>query len=134
PHAAYGAVLAEDFVSERAGGIGTPEGPPLQAEGSSWLDRFEVEHDNLRAALDGRIENGEAAWGLRLGAALFHFWEEREHFTEGRERLARLLRLPGAEARTRARARVLFAAGVLAGDLESANAFHEEAREISREV
>ncbi len=133
-HAAYSVVLAEDFVSERAGGIGTPHGSLLDSEGTGWLDRFEAEHDNLRTALDWLIENGEAEWGLRLGAALFHFWEERERFTEGRERLGKLLSLPNAKARTRLRARALFAAGVLAGDLESARDFHEEGREISREL
>jgi len=133
-HAAYCVVLAEDLVSERAGGMGGSQGPPLNLEGSGWLDRFEVEHDNLLAALDWLIENGQAEWGLRLGAALFHFWEEREHFTEGRERLTRLLNLPGAEARTRIRARALFAAGVLAGELESADRFHAESRDISREL
>jgi predicted ATPase len=133
-HAAYCVVLAEDVVSERAGGIGAPQGPPLNSQSSGWLDQFEVEHDNLRAALDWLIENGQAEWGLRLGAALFHFWEEREHFAEGRERLARLLALPGAEARTRIRARALFAAGVLAGDGEDSETFHTEAREISQEL
>ena len=133
-HAAYFLVLAEDVASERAGGIGTAQGPPLNLEGSAWLDRFEVEHDNLRAALGWLIASGEAEWGLRLGAAMFHFWEEREHFTEGRDRLAQLLALLGARRRTRLRARALFAAGVLAGDVESAKAFHEEGRDISREL
>src|SRR5207245_4869872 len=103
-------------------------------EGSGWLDQFEVEHDNLRAALDWLIESGEADWGLRLGAALFQFWEEREYLAEGRERLGQLLSLPGAAPRTRLRARALFAAGVLTSDPAAARRLHPEALEIGREL
>ena len=35
-----------------------------------WLDRLEIEHDNLRTGLAWCIERGEAEVGLRLGAAL----------------------------------------------------------------
>ncbi|MGH9602710.1 MAG: tetratricopeptide repeat protein, partial [Terriglobales bacterium] len=76
-------------------------------------------------------------WGLRLGAALFRFWEAREHFTEGRDRLTRLLQLPGAAARTKERARALFSAGVLAGiqgDFVAGEPFTRESLEIAREL
>ena len=33
-----------------------------------WLDRFELEHDNFRMALDYLIKTGDADWGLRLGS------------------------------------------------------------------
>ena len=85
-HAAYYLVLAEEGALEAAA---HPE----------WLDRFEVEHDNFRAALEYLIKTGDADWGLRLGTALFHFWESREYLTEGRNRIARLLALEGASAR-----------------------------------
>jgi tetratricopeptide (TPR) repeat protein len=48
--------------------------------------------------------------------ALFRFWEMREHLSEGRDRLGKLLRLKGASAPSNARLRALFAAGVLAGE------------------
>ncbi len=102
-HAAYYLVLAEEGA----------EDPAAQPE---WLDRFEVEHDNFRRALDYLIKTGDADWGLRLAAALFRFWETREHLTEGRETIARLLSLEGAAAHPKLRARVLFAAAVLAGE------------------
>ena len=79
-HAAYYLVLAEEGALEAAA---HPE----------WLDRFEIEHDNFRAALEYLIKIGDADWGLRLGTALFHFWETREYLTEGRDRIARLLAL-----------------------------------------
>jgi hypothetical protein len=100
-HAAYYLVLAEEGAEDMAA---HPE----------WLDRFEVEHDNFRLALDYLIKTGDAEWGLRLGAALFRFWETREYLTEGRDAIARLLALEGAAARPKLRARLLFAAGVLA--------------------
>ena len=102
-HAAYYLVLAEEGAEDV---VAHPE----------WLDRFEIEHDNFRTALDHLIGTGDAEWGLRLGAALFRFWETREHLTEGRDSITRLLALEGTAARPKLRARLLFAAAVLAGD------------------
>jgi tetratricopeptide (TPR) repeat protein len=102
-HAAYYLVLAEEGSQETAA---HPE----------WLDRFEVEHDNFRMALDYLVKTGNADWGLRLGAALFGFWEAREYLSEGRDAIARLLRLEGAAARPKLRARLVFAGGVLASE------------------
>jgi tetratricopeptide (TPR) repeat protein len=102
-HAAYFLVLAEEGAQELAAH-------------SEWLDRLEAEHDNFRAAFDYLIRAGEADWGLRLGAALFQFWETREYFSEGRDTIARLLALEGAAALPKLRVRVLFAAAVLAGE------------------
>ncbi len=93
-HAAYYLVLAEEGAEDV---VAHPE----------WLDRFEIEHDNFRLALDYLIKTGDAEWGLRLGAALFRFWETREHLTEGRDAIARLLALEGAAARPKLRARLL---------------------------
>ena len=102
-HAAYYLVLAEEGAEDA---VVHPE----------WLDRFDLEHDNFRMALDYLIKTGDADWGLRLGAALFHYWETREHLTEGRDAIAKLLALEGAAARPKLRARLLFAAAILAGD------------------
>jgi predicted ATPase len=120
-HAAYYLVLAEEG-SEDA--VAHPE----------WFDRFEVEHDNFRLALDHLIKTGDAAWGLRLGVALFRFWETREHLTEGRDAIGRLLALPGSQERPKLRARLLFAAAVLAavqGDYRSAQRLFEESLDAS---
>jgi predicted ATPase/serine/threonine protein kinase len=125
-HAAYCLVLAEEEAAEQSG-----------AEGTEWLEHFGLEHDNFLAGLDWLIETGDADWGLRLGTALFRFWETREYLAEGRGRLGKLLKLPGAAAPTKARARALFAAGVLAaeqGDYVSADALLRESLDISREL
>ncbi len=80
----------------------------------AWLIRCDIDHDNMRAAIQYLLAAGEAEWGLRLGSALFSFWEAREHLTEGLEALAALLAMPGSEAPTALRARALFSAAVLA--------------------
>lgn len=102
----------------------------------TWLDRLEVEHDNLRAALQWAEESGEAEIGLRLAGALCQFWLIRGHLREGQERLARLLGLAGASPRTAARAKALMRAGHLADNLSdyaAAHAFFEESLTIRRE-
>jgi predicted ATPase len=125
-HAAYCLVLAEEQAAEQSG-----------TEGAEWLERFTLEHDNFRASLEWLTATGDADWGLRLGTALFRFWEMREYLAEGRDRLGKLLKLPGAAAPTKARARALFAAGVLAieqGDYASSDALVRESLEIARQL
>ena len=102
-HAAYCLVLAEEGTADMAA-----------AEREAWLGRCDAEHDNFRAAIEYLVESGNAEWGLRLGSALFGFWEPREHLTEGRRALATLLDIPGANPVSAYRARALYAAGVLA--------------------
>jgi len=123
-HAAYYLVLAE-------------EGSQDAAAQSEWLERFEIEHDNFRMALDHLIKTGEADWALRLGTALFRFWETREHLSEGRDTIARLLSMDGAATRPKLRARLLFAGAVLAGgqgDYDTARQLFEDSLETCLEL
>jgi predicted ATPase/serine/threonine protein kinase len=123
-HAAYYLVLAEENATESS-----------EAEGAEWLERLGLEHDNFRAGLVWLTETGNAEWGLRLGTALFRFWEVREYLAEGRDRLGRLLKLTEAGATTKLRMRALFSAGVLAGeqgDYASAAALINESQDIAQ--
>jgi predicted ATPase len=123
-HAAYYLVLAEEGAEDA---VTHPE----------WLDRLELEHDNLRAALDWLIATRDTEWGLRLGVALFHFWEMREHLAEGRDYFIRLLASQDSERFPKLRARLLFAAAVLAGeqgDLEAAHRLGEQSLESCLQV
>ncbi len=125
-HAAYCLVLAEEESTERC-----------EAEETGWLEHFAREHDNFRAGLEWLAETGDAEWGLRLGTALFRFWEIREYFAEGRDQLNKLLKLAGAAGPTKARARALFAAGVLAaeqGDYASADKLLNESQDIALQL
>ena len=74
--------------------------------------------------------------GAPARGALFRFWEQRDHLTEGRATLARVLTMPGAEAPTRVRARALYGASVLAdvqGDLDTFEVLNGEASDIYRQ-
>ncbi len=125
-HAAYCLVLAEEDASEQGG-----------VKGAERLESFALEHDNIRAALEWLTETGDAEWGLRLGAALFRFWETREYLAEGRDSLGKLLKLAGAAAPTKARERALFAAGVLAiaqGDYAAGSSLMRESLDIARQL
>jgi len=124
-HAAYCLVLAEEEATEKS------------VEAAESLERFGLEHDNFRAALEWLTQTGDVEWGLRLGTALFRFWEVRELLAEGRQRLGRLLNLPGAAAPTKLRMRALFSAGVLAavqGDYDAAEALLHESQDIAHEL
>ncbi len=123
-HAAYFVVLAEECGGELSA---HPE----------WLERFDLEHQNFREALEFLIRIDDANWGMRLGSALFHFWELREHFAEGRALLDRLLKLSGGVTQPKMRARLLFHAAVLAstqGDFASAQKLQEESLKTCREL
>jgi predicted ATPase len=101
-----------------------------------WLERMEVELDNVRAALAGAVESGSAEEGLRLAGALWAFWSVRCHWAEGREWLARLLRQPAPDVHPVVRARGQACAGVLAwvqSDRREARALLNESLAVGRE-
>jgi len=107
------------------------------AEQSTWYNRLEVEHANLRAALRWTLEGQEAEMGLRLVGALYRFWRLRNHAREGRSWLEQVLAQPGAKARTIARATALRGAGFLAfsqGDFPEAHRLLAESVSVGREV
>jgi len=69
-------------------------GPQL----STWLERLEREHDNLRAALawslepvPGKEAGQRVELALRLGAALHRFWFSHGYISEGHTELSRAL-------------------------------------------
>ncbi len=98
---------------------------PRQAEVAASLD---VEHDNLRAAMEAYRESGDVAGGLRMAAALMRYWELRGRFAEGSRWLKTLLDTD-APVPDAVRGNALFAAAVLLyrhGDLRaSEKALHE---------
>ena len=83
----------------------------LSGDVKTWLDRLEREHDNLRAALDHFAGHGDAAREQRIGAALWRFWQRRNHYAEGKARLAHALE--ASEERSEARGWVAYGLGVL---------------------
>jgi predicted ATPase len=53
--------------------------------------QFREEHDNIRAALDWHLAEGELEHGLRLGVALRRFWTTAGFLNEGKHYFGRLL-------------------------------------------
>ncbi|HEY3062211.1 MAG TPA: tetratricopeptide repeat protein [Chloroflexota bacterium] len=122
-HAAFYLSLAEQAVPEIAG--------PDQAR---WLDRLEVERDNLRAVFEWSIEHADGEAAARLGASLWRFWERRGYFTEGRAWLERALERAHT-APPAVRTAALHGAGHLAWrqrDLDSAERLHTAALVLGR--
>lgn len=121
-HATFFLGLAERAEPELRG--------PKQA---SWLDRLEVEHDNLWAALEWSLGQETDDTGLRLAAALSGYWHGRGYLSEGREWLERAQR-HGCEG-SAAFAKVLEGAARLAfaqDDFERAVTLMEQAVPLSR--
>jgi non-specific serine/threonine protein kinase len=122
-HAAAFLELAEEAGSP---GIGAGE--------KERFDRLELEHNNVRAAIEWyRRESPQDA--LRVAAAMSNFWGFRGHFTEGRERLRVLLDLVASASRTRVRA-LNGAAGLAIdqGDHADATTRLEESLALSRRL
>ena len=104
---------------------------------AAWLDRLDLEMDNLRTALEwSEAQPGEAEAGLRLAAGLWRFCEIRGHVQEGRRWLERMLAATKDQV-TALRANALTGAGILAsmqGDHQAAYAFHEESLALHRQL
>ena len=99
------------------------------------LDRFEREHDNIRAALARALAHDHAEMAMRIFAACWRFWQMRGYLPEAREHAERVLSLPSSVDHRDARGAALEAAGGIAywqGDLAAAKVWYEEALEIAR--
>ncbi len=110
-----------------------------------WLDRLEVEHDNLRAALEWALKGVETPWpteaALRLAGSLGLFWDLRGHFVEGHQWLERALELEAPSSPDihwkAARTKALYWAGHLAkwqGDYRRAAQLAETNLALCREL
>lgn len=129
-HAAYFAALTE--MAE----------PHLRSAAQrEWMERLDVEHNNLSAALTYALDHGKVEIGLRIAAALRWHWITRGYTVEGREWLRRLLAADAGSAGRRAspaiRARALHVAGVLAyeqSDYDQAVTLYEESLSLRRDL
>ncbi len=110
--------------------------PELQGPDQvGWLSQLEMEHDNLRAALEwAKAEERGADVGLRLAGALHRFWAMRGYLSEGREWLEGAV--SRSEDASTARAKAIYGAGALAfdqGDYARAEALCEQSVTLYRE-
>jgi predicted ATPase/DNA-binding CsgD family transcriptional regulator len=107
--------------------------PEMERSGLvEWLNVFDVEHDNIRAAFDWGMRSGAIDECLRLMSALFHFWFVRGHLTEGRRRFEAALE--AGEGDPYLRAMALIDVGQLMishGDFVATREFATEALKIA---
>ena len=112
--------------------------PHLTADDQgTWLDRCDLEHANIRAALRWAIAAGEADLAQGAAGALWRFWQQRGHLAEGRGWFQEVLGMPSRQGKTAARAKALIGAGGIAWwrmDRDSAGASYEEALAIERDL
>ena len=90
--------------------------PQLGGSGQlSWVELYEAEHDNLRAALEWcNADDKRVEAGLRLVAASARFWRLRGYLSEGRAHISAVLSHVRAEEKTEAHARALYWSASLA--------------------
>jgi predicted ATPase/class 3 adenylate cyclase len=119
-------------------GLAMEAEPHLTAEDQDeWLDRCDLEHANIRAALRWAIATGETDLAQRSAGALWRFWQQRGHLAEGRSWFEEILAMPSGSGPTAARAKALIGAGGIAWwrmDREAAGGFYEEALAIERKL
>ena len=125
-HAAY-------FVSITEPAAQTLRWPEQQA----WQQRLELEHSNIRSALQWSIQHGLADTAVRLAGSVYPFWDLLHgHYSEDRRWLTHALNVPGAVPPA-ARARALLGAtslAVIQGDLEHSAVVGQEAVALFRQA
>jgi predicted ATPase len=126
---------ARDRLASWVSALAREAGPQLSAaRQAQWLERIDVERDNLRPVLEWAFECDDVDLALELAVGLGRFWWVRGP-AEG---LAWLERgLERSDLRPDTRAAALEAAGGAAwfvGDRERAEALFEEGLEIFREL
>jgi predicted ATPase/class 3 adenylate cyclase len=106
----------------------------LGPDQAQWLDTVELEHDNIRSAIEW-FKRNDVTRALRLAAATWRFWQIRGFLQEGRQRLTELLELPAASDDPLVHAKALeAAAGILywMADFEEARELYEQTLDIHR--
>jgi predicted ATPase len=102
-----------------------------------WLDQIEMEHDNLRTALEWSLGGHDAEAGLRMAGALPRFWEIRGYSSEGQRWVEEALAQTPADSRTAARAKALSTIADLVGshyDVVALQRASNEAMKLWREL
>ena len=108
------------------------------AEVESGLNRLQLEHDNLRVAMDwAESGRGDTVSGLQIAAAIWWFWSVRGYLREGRRRLSALLAAAPDTQALADRAKALRGAGGLArqqADYSAAEDLQRQSLAIRREL
>jgi predicted ATPase/class 3 adenylate cyclase len=98
-----------------------------------WLDRLELEHDDIRAVLDRAVEAPDPPVAIGVAFAMWRFWQKHGHLAEARRRLEAMAAAPWSHDDPRLRAKLLEALGGTCwwqGDLVEMSRRYREALSI----
>jgi predicted ATPase len=112
-------------------GAGEVMGP----EGRTWLDRYELERDNIRAAMTWALESAGTETALRLLAACWRYWQMRGYLAEARGYADRVMEMSDRKAHAAANEAALEAAGGIAywqADFQAARPWYTETLDLAR--
>ncbi len=102
-----------------------------------WLGRLERDHDNIRAVLDRAVAAGDGPTAIRLGFAMWRYWQKRGHLTEARRRLQAMADAPWSRDDKVLRARLMEALGGVSwwqADLSGLDPSYAEALAIWEQI
>ncbi len=98
-----------------------------------WLDRLELEHDDIRAVLDRAVAAPDPSVAIGVAFSMWRFWQKHGHLAEARRRLEAMESAPWSHDDPRLRAKLVEALGGTCwwqGDLDGMNPRYREALEI----
>ena len=98
-----------------------------------WLDRLELEHDDIRAVLDRAVAAPDPPVAIGVAFSMWRFWQKHGHLAEARRRLEAMESAPWSHADPRLRAKLEEALGGTCwwqGDLAGMTPRYREALEI----
>ncbi|MEM0984199.1 MAG: protein kinase [Planctomycetota bacterium] len=102
----------------------------------AWLHRLEVEHEDIRTAVDWVLDGeGDLELGRQVAGGVWRYWAYRGHIAEGRKLLARLDAAGQGGSPTASWARIregMSWIAMMVGDLGTAVSFGRAGLEIAR--
>jgi predicted ATPase/class 3 adenylate cyclase len=117
--------------------VGTAAPQLSGGEQRRWLDRLELEHDDIRAALDRAVAAPDPAVAIGMAFDLWRFWQKHGHLAEARRRLDAMAAAPWSHDDPRLRARLTEALGGVCwwqADLPTMAACYQEALTLWLEI
>ena len=100
------------------------------ADQRRWLDRLELEHDDIRAVLDRAVAAPDPPVAIGVAFSMWRFWQKHGHLAEARRRLEAMAAAPWSHDDPRLRAKLLEALGGTCwwqGDLPAMTPRYQEA-------
>ncbi len=95
------------YVALAAQAAGELSGPDQRR----WLDRLELEHDDIRAVLDRAVAEPDPPVAIGLAFSMWRFWQKHGHLAEARTRLEAMAATPWSHDDPRLRAKLMEALG-----------------------